>query len=258
MEVKCPKCRLKYTIDIPLGLSEIACACPRCGTPFTHVVESDMGFEPINDVEGEYQPTEAQVDTLIGMTADSDSASVVESTKSSYSESAIRPVERISPYVPLLQPDTTTRADKKKRTRYMFLLFFVVFVIMVFTIRSCNRQAQEEAQMAAADVEFVEGVSADVPQESSSAHSSAASSSQSPKWLQGNWSVHTDYGVITLRISHNKIAETSGGRTSYGTYVYESGRIVCDFGDGQTMYYKVNESRKSIDAGNGMWMSKVD
>lgn len=258
MEVKCPKCRLKYDVDIPLGLSEIACACPRCGTPFTHVVESDRRFDSNNDVEGGVQSTEARVDTPIGMTADSDTPSIVEPIESSYSESTIRSVEAISPYVPLLQPDTTTRAEKKKRTRYMFLLFFVVFVIMVFTIRSCNRQAQEEAQMSVADVEFVEGVSDDVPQESSSTHSSTASSSQSPKWLQGNWSVHTDYGVITLRISHNKIAETSGGRTSYGTYVYESGRLVCDFGDGQTMYYKVSESRKSIDAGNGMWMSKVD
>lgn len=48
MKVKCPKCRLKFDVPTAIGVNEVQCNCPRCGTPFTYSV-SDGDSEQENN-----------------------------------------------------------------------------------------------------------------------------------------------------------------------------------------------------------------
>lgn len=41
MKVKCPKCRLRYDVPTPKGITEVQCYCPRCGTPFTYSINNE-------------------------------------------------------------------------------------------------------------------------------------------------------------------------------------------------------------------------
>ena len=77
-----------------------------------------------------------------------------------------------------------------------------------------------------------------------------------PDWLEGAWRVETNYGVITITIHGNKIAEESGGEISRGTFYYKQGKLYCDFGDGELAIRRLNMKRKCIDAGDGMLMEK--
>ena len=49
MQVKCPKCRLRYETNIPFGMTEVSCVCPRCGTPFTHLVDSQQEEDSVSE-----------------------------------------------------------------------------------------------------------------------------------------------------------------------------------------------------------------
>ena len=51
MQVKCPKCRLRYETNIPFGMTEVSCVCPRCGTPFTHLVDSQQEEDSVGEFD---------------------------------------------------------------------------------------------------------------------------------------------------------------------------------------------------------------
>lgn len=255
MEVKCPKCRFRYVTDTSIGLTEIACACPRCGTPFVYVISTNDDKAPLasevlaesNKKLEEVQNSHISSEQELQRTLVDDNTSIESSNSYNVSH------EMVSSHIPL-STSPINRQLKKKPKYYIYIALFLILVIVVYAIRTCNRRVYYDEKV---NVEGVEVVSSRDSSSVSSNYSDDHSISTSiPNWLLGNWSVHTDYGVITLRISDGKIAETSGGRTSYGTFIYETGRLVCNFGDGQNMYYKVNEANRSIDAGNGMWMSK--
>ena len=61
-----------------------------------------------------------------------------------------------------------------------------------------------------------------------------------------------------MKIHGDQIAETCGGKTTYGTYKYQDHRLYCDFGDNNEFVYTLAEESRQIDAGNGMLMKKVD
>ena len=64
MEVKCPKCRFKYDTAVAPGITELACVCPRCGTPFSYVVTEEMKHpQPENPAATEQEPKEVEVVT---------------------------------------------------------------------------------------------------------------------------------------------------------------------------------------------------
>ncbi len=258
MEVKCPRCRFRYDIDASSGLSEIACVCPRCGTPFTYTITDESN----TNIRQENLPSNRITEDTSGDDKQVDGADIASSQENQANASErINPVPHTGfqqPYITMNDTGNTKNGQKRNYTRYFIVLLIVAFVVSVFMIRSCNRKKYYSEQALPDDVEIVQNQKDANSMDISTNDDVDVSSAKMPKWLQGNWSVHTDYGVITLRIHGNKIAETSGGRTSYGTFVYEKDRLSCDFGDGQTMYYKLNESTQRIDAGNGMWMEKTN
>ena len=81
---------------------------------------------------------------------------------------------------------------------------------------------------------------------------------KTPDWIQGTWVVETDYGDITVKIRGKHISETSADKTIHGTYYYENQQLNCDYGDGSFFIYKVDVDGKRIDAGDGMYMHKVN
>ena len=59
MEIKCPKCRFRYDTPVSSGMTEVACVCPRCGTPFTYAVSDDSCTEQ-KAAEGAWQQPATQ------------------------------------------------------------------------------------------------------------------------------------------------------------------------------------------------------
>lgn len=81
-----------------------------------------------------------------------------------------------------------------------------------------------------------------------------------PGWVFGTWQITTEYGKINVRIADKWIRETSEGGTSHGTFYYTRGQLNCSFpDDGHQVktYYRLDEDRHLIDAGEGMWMTKI-
>lgn len=258
-EIKCPKCRFRYDTDLSTGLSEISCVCPRCGTPFNYTIVDNRSTDIHQKELLSKQITEdtlnddIQIHETNAMSSQEENQADVSERKNYTSHTGFQ-----SPYMPIKNTDIMRNRQNRNYTRYFIILLIVAFVVSVFMIRSCNRKKYYSGQMLSDDIEIVKGQEDDNFTYTPTTNDADASSVRSPRWLQGNWLVYTDYGIISLRIHNNKIAETSGGRTSCGTFAYEKGRLICNFGDGQTMYYKLNESMQCIDAGNGMWMKKTN
>ena len=62
MEIKCPKCRFRYEEQETPGITEMACVCPRCGTPFIHKIEDAKAPEPTSSVPSTDQQATDQDD----------------------------------------------------------------------------------------------------------------------------------------------------------------------------------------------------
>lgn len=148
--------------------------------------------------------------------------------------------------------------------RNCFVIFLIILAVAAFSVRMCisdrsytiddveeNTDNVDEADEAAlqflpGDVKVKPGGT--LPDE----HEKA------PRWLQGNWAVTTPHGSITMTIKRNIIVETSNGQPSKGTFVYQRGRLICDFGDGEPQLRMLDEAKKLIDAGDGAWMHKTE
>lgn len=77
-----------------------------------------------------------------------------------------------------------------------------------------------------------------------------------PHWLQGNWSVATPTGSISLRIKGQQIDVSDGHHISVGHFVYRRHRLYCRFDDGRRFVYNVDTFRQEIVVGQGLRMKK--
>ena len=257
MEVKCPKCRFRYDTPVGAGITEIACVCPRCGTPFTHTIsEEDLAAA---DAASQPQPDAAAV----GSPAATGAAASASTEAVAASAGAAAPLpqrdaqEEGKPWIKHTIP-AENQPQKKRRgcLRNCLIVFLLAFVALVFAVRNCfgdrsYKQAMLEQGINQSLDEFGDGSVVRDADEFVEIHPEPI-----PEWLEGTWRVETEYGVITITIHGNKIAEESGGEISRGTFYYKEGRLFCDFGDGELAVRRLNMKRKCIDAGDGMLMEK--
>lgn len=276
MQVKCPKCRFRYDITAPNGMSEIACVCPRCGQPFTYFMEdaADQQTEPSTsnqDVVVEESTSDvpaAQTDTptdtsAIGATRTTTKRPAGSSENLSWQRMNTSRDNAVRKNHP---PTAGTGNEQNQKRggffRSCFFLFFVILLVLVLTVRSCWKSARtdrlDSSSLADDNTEYRLDSEHDAP----SSHAEVdpfeeIHPGKAPSWIQGTWTYGTDYGVIKLTINDKKITESIGDETVSGTFYYENRRLVCDFGDPNNItIYRLDTERQQIDAGNGMLMEK--
>lgn len=271
MQVKCPKCRFRYDTPVAAGITEIACVCPRCGTPFAHTITDDDLSQPSSDslAAGDGAAQTSRADGMHAVhTADGTPQHPNVSTSPHPNVSTSQPLNVSTSEHPNVSSSDqwikhTIPAGKPQQgrgrrgcLRNCLIVFLLMFVVLVFAVRNCfgdrsYKQAMLEQGVNQSLDEFGdEAVVRDVD-EFVEIHPEPI-----PDWLEGAWRVETNYGVITITIHGNKIAEESGGEISRGTFYYKQGKLYCDFGDGELAIRRLNMKRKCIDAGDGMLMEK--
>ncbi len=276
MQVKCPKCRFRYDITAPSGMSEIACVCPRCGQPFTYLMEdaADQQAEPSTSNQ-DAVVEESTSDVPAAQTDTPTDTSAVGATRTTTKRPAGRS-ENLSWQRMNTSRDNAVRKNHPPMTgngneqnqkrggffRSCFFLFFVILLVLVLTVRSCWKSARtdrlDSSSLADDNTEYRLDSEHDVP----SSHAEVdpfeeIHPGKAPSWIQGTWTYGTDYGVIKLTINDKKITESIGDETVSGTFYYENRRLVCDFGDPNNItIYRLDTERQQIDAGNGMLMEK--
>ena len=258
MEVKCPKCRFRYDTPVGAGITEIACVCPRCGTPFTHTISEENLAAA--DAASLPQPDAAAVGSpaATGAAASTSTEAVPASAGAAAPLPQLDAQEEGKPQWIKHTIPAENQPQKKRRgcLRNCLIVFLIAFVALVFAVRNCfgdrsYKQAMLEQGINQSLDEFGDGSVVRDADEFVEIHPEPI-----PEWLEGTWRVETEYGVITITIHGNKIAEESGGEISRGTFYYKEGRLFCDFGDGELAVRRLNMKRKCIDAGDGMLMEK--
>lgn len=276
MQVKCPKCRFRYDITAPSGMTEIACVCPRCGQPFTYLMEdaADQQTEPSTSNQ-DAVVEESTSDVPAAQTDTPTNTSAVGATRTTTKRPA-GSSENLSWQRMNTPRDNAVRKNHSPMTgngneqnqkrggffRSCFFLFFVILLVLVLTVRSCWKSARTDRLDSSSLADDNTEYRLDQEHDVSSSHAEVdpfeeIHPGKAPSWIQGTWTYGTDYGVIKLTINDKKITESIGDETVSGTFYYENRRLVCDFGDPNNItIYRLDTERQQIDAGNGMLMEK--
>ncbi len=276
MQVKCPKCRFRYDITAPSGMTEIACVCPRCGQPFTYLMDdaADQQTEPSTSNQ-DAVVEESTSDVPAAQTDTPTDTSAVGATRTTAKRSAASS-ENLSWQRMNTSRDNAVRKNHSPMTgngneqnqkrggffRSCFFLFFVILLVLVLTVRSCWKSARTDRLDSSSLADDNTEYRLDQEHDVSSSHAEVdpfeeIHPGKAPSWIQGTWTYGTDYGVIKLTINDKKITESIGDETVSGTFYYENRRLVCDFGDPNNItIYRLDTERQQIDAGNGMLMEK--
>ncbi|MFR2732625.1 hypothetical protein [Hoylesella buccalis] len=276
MQVKCPKCRFRYDITAPNGMSEIACVCPRCGQPFTYLMEdaADQQTE-LSTSNQDAVVEESTSDVPAAQTDTPTDTSAIGATRTTTKRPA-GSSENLSWQRMNTSRDNAVRKNHPPMTgngneqnqkrggffRSCFFLFFVILLVLVLTVRSCWKSARTDRLDSSSLADDNTEYRLDQEHDVSSSHAEVdpfeeIHPGKAPSWIQGTWTYGTDYGVIKLTINDKKITESIGDETVSGTFYYENRRLVCDFGDPNNItIYRLDTERQQIDAGNGMLMEK--
>lgn len=276
MQVKCPKCRFRYDITAPSGMTEIACVCPRCGQPFTYLMEdaANEQTEPSTsdqDMDGEGVASDAKAAHTSTSTGTHAVGEMGTSTERPTGRSENLDWQRADAYSAgaagaYNKPMTGTGNEQIQKRggffRSCFFLFFVILLVLVLAVRSCWKSARTDRLDSSSLADDNTEYRLDQEHDSSSSHAEVdpfeeVHPGKAPSWIQGTWTYETEYGVIKLTVNGKKITESIGGKTVSGTFRYENRRLVCDFGDPDNItFYRLDTDRQQIDAGDGMLMEK--
>ena len=280
MLVKCPKCRLGFEVTTTPGITAVQCNCPRCGTPFTYTVSAD-------DADGAEHGHSA-VETTAPQAADTVPTTAVPPPIPTGVRTSERPTPprvdvlptSAEPRVGASQPFSSPKpgsgrgnvvpAERKSSGCCLKIFLFtlaLIFGLFFLIVRQCGGSSKS---YSGDEVVSSNSLDSDVVTQktAAAAYADMASADQSfdphapreraPEWIQGSWFVNTEYEGITMTISGDRIAESSGGKTSYGKFYYQNNRLYSDFGDGSLFVYRLDPERRMIDAGSGLLMHKTD
>ena len=254
IEVKCPKCRFRFDTEVHRGATEITTACPRCGSPFSHVLDEEVIQEALAQTEEVKEPVLNDVSTE----NQEHTTEEVKAVQNHNESNAIAPQKQsvYTPKAPQLRPNRIERLPKNYATRPLNdnegkgkVIGVVAFVIVL--VLGClylfkgflfgeNSNQFTEASKYVNDLQYD---SLKVVKDN--AFSSAADTvgfngikpQKSPAWIQGIWRATTDYGVITLKIKGNTIIESIEDLSSEGTFFYNDGVLYCTFPEKTKMRY---------------------
>ena len=281
MQVKCPKCRLRYDTSVPAGVQEVSCVCPRCGTPFTFLTDvetsdtqdsqvkspGDNILQPSRslDMEDKNPATDnVQTNELDGHFS---TPPPFEKTEMTWESGNVN-WEKTTPPHTQANPQNYSKAQPSRFLGCFgscFISFLIILLIVVLGLRGCLQSKH---------IKKINGASLsqtliDIPESNKNTYGQQVSASKTdlfeeihpgkvPSWIQGEWKFHTSYGDIILNIAGDKITETIDDEVANGSFYFKNKSLVCDFGDPKNIAtYRLDVNRQLIDAGNGMLMAKV-
>lgn len=241
MEIKCPKCRFRFDTPVSSGINEVACVCPRCGTPFTYAVSAETNDENDNrrtltetDSRPGGQDAALQQEQPVG----SGASSVVDNPADSRQAETPAAAPSRAPLPDMGgRPMAHTRKAEGSRShshgclRGCLLAFLALFAAAVFAVRSCYSEHSYTEEHLSSEVG--EGYE-------------ATDSEPTPGWLEGSWRVETEYGSVVVTIYGHHIVELDDGQESRGTFTYKDGKLKCNFFDGRPSYMKIDSRKQRL------------
>jgi hypothetical protein len=224
IDVKCPKCRFRYTVDVPASAKEVSCVCPRCGVPFIEPIPEDFSATSMVDDEPTFTPPEPPVDNK-----------VEEEKPEQHNVTPLKPQDFPS-HVALKMTPEQKAVHKRKQHRFSVaaVIGIVILVFLIIFSKTHNDNVDDSV------TQFFSL--------SDTHHSNI------PKWLEGSWFADTPYGKLYLVIHGNQIAETFNDKNLIGTFYYKDGKIHCHFKNGEYSTYALDEKDKRILTGHGYKM----
>jgi hypothetical protein len=291
MEVKCPKCRFRFTIDASPGMTEYQCNCPRCGTPFTYRVKADDAQAPApTPVVPEAPAARPEVPQTVGAPAGGARGGYTgRTTPPPFHEPAARrqpsatgstpppPPPHVAPQAPVTPAPGRPRRPRPRRKKgcmeRLLQVAIVLALILILFNKGCAACHNSQDDDNGVSVERPDNTDKTQPEDNSTTDDAPDESptgannqefdddegpQEAPEWIQGNWRYNTQYGSIEVNISGDAITESANGETITGHFKYQDHVIYGNFGDGGSINYKLVESTHQIDCGNGMLMKKVD
>ncbi len=245
-------------------MRELSCVCPRCGTPFSYELPEDEpaahAAEVTDGEEEHYKPSVIALQAVSNNAGSGPRQNEEPSPAPAAEMSAASPAGR-QPYSAGLRPDAD--AVQKKKAPFgcgfksILIALLALFAIILFGPRACHSEESYTAEDIVGDttVEAIE----EIPADSFDTSVTERDAKPTPDWVFGRWQIATEYGNIEVHIADKWISETSDGGTSHATFYYTPGQLNCFFpDDGHQVktYYRLDEDRHLIDAGEGMWMTK--
>ncbi|MBQ8047681.1 MAG: hypothetical protein IJ196_07135 [Prevotella sp.] len=242
-EVKCPKCRLRFTENTEAGMNQLACVCPRCGTPFT------FDIPPSDSLSGQ-SAGKSPADSPSGFGSTDSPASRQHAPSPASSSSDDRSAGSSQGYVAGYPRRQQRRGCS--RSCMNVLLFLFLFGAGAFLIAdNLNPELGSEVINRLQDSEpFV----SDLYRNDSPAPQKVPR--KQPDWIQGHWHNFSEQGICDVEIQGNNILRVIDGDSLTGTFVYKRGYLRCSFSNGETARYKLDFPHKEIDNGERVNMKK--
>ena len=222
MEVKCPKCRLKFEEDTQAGITEKACVCPRCGTPFIFKIESEENAPEVkNTTSGAPTTPQHKVSSTVASQQNKASEQAEEATDS------VSYTNKIEPTFSSSTPSYKRHTAPQRRMRgsdigkWILIIALMAFVGVV-TFNYLNKQdisysADNEQIPTQSDVSSTEDSSHDLID-------------KKDRWMEGSWRTENENIHFTYTIRGNRISITEEDGTSItGKYTLDSKYLY--FGD---------------------------
>lgn len=259
MEVKCPKCRFRFHVDVIPGENEVNCVCPRCGTPFMQKLEEDEGSESKSDtstVVKEKQSTSPSA-------TNASSQPLPQQSRNYQGQGGWQERGRQAPIGPHTNPyKRQEKGEKKFSARFRALMVLIIVsaaIILYFALNGSDSQ-QQVPKNTPADYDAIESTSVGDAYDDTTAVEDPFKEVRPqpvPEWVKGTWTYKASFGLVTLVINDNTITETitydnkDGERklTSSSRYYYQDGSIYCkDVEEGQDrpMFYRLDLAHEKV------------
>lgn len=285
MKVKCPKCRLRFDVPTAIGVNEVQCNCPRCGTPFTYSVSDGDGDQENNVPRSEAIAAKATAATK-GDGGAGNATAVKTEAGSQHS------VDRQLAYGNSLyehrhgmgEAGFAPHAHSGMRHTVTIALGIVgvlaVAGLFVFGIDRIVGHFTDRDEAIMEDLAVVVDTTAQdstVTDSSKTAKktikakvavdkkekafakvgkrqgkpAAEAVHDPVPKWAQGVWHIMTDNNYISIRINGSRIKVSDFYHTNQGSINVQGNSLVCHFKDGRTFVYTLDTRGHRIIDGHG-------
>lgn len=275
MQVKCPKCRLRFDIQDVAGLREVQCNCPRCGTPFTYAITEENEAKTVKNANEEVRSTE--VKTPVSTDKQDDHLQISSNSSSEQQPEEEDKAESNSDFEDKLydlQEPTVIRdryLHHSNRHAYIFVVGLIAVVVLVGLIAKGidsfvgHFTDNDEALSAslAVDSNLMTKDSTNVKKEKGEKKREHGKNGKKqkpedmPQWLQGRWRTENAKGFIEMNIKGSSIIVTDGKHTNAGTAHCKGNILICKYFDGRTFTYNLDYRKHHIIVGSHMKMSKA-
>lgn len=271
VKVKCPKCRLTFEVETLPGITEVACNCPRCGTPFTWQTQDDSPSAQKDGGDPAVPPVRKPATTEGGAS----SPGCPSSTPASIGEEIHHYNTRSRQTPPSQRPPSYQGKGKApsgsvppKRSwgcvKGCLLAFVVGFLLVSLVMRQCSKD--EDGRYEAERFENVGEGAADDDVEVGQGGKDTfveVDAKEAPAWIQGGWAYddtgEDGLGKVIISIRGNRLTETIQGQNSAeGTFYYADGVLHFESDNGEGRYdYRLDPDKERIEWQDGKFMEKI-